>query len=605
MQRKVTPKLLYVTEFHPPELSVSFQTRYRKGEEICRMLENLLSKDVFKKGVDLYFSDDSKNKPSGCYGYISVEELQGQKRLKYGHVKKFIDCMSQVSGKDLSQVLHWFDHHCTPNLDVTDTFDSETNTYTLRFHQHSNEDNGLRYFDNIPMIIPVKMGLVDGRDDSPVSFSLKDSKEEHKEMVLVVNKRHQEFHLRSERFLGRKPVPSLLRGFSAPVKLNFDYTDEELRCLAMHDSDIFNRWDACYKYIKRALLKLIREYQAAKVLPTISPELLELFQKMLTAPTRDFKILSLMMTLPAPAELADEMDVIDIDSICAIHDWVTMNIAETFKEQFLKIYRGELCGMETEESARSSADKSSLKNSALHYLMKVKVPDPALALHQFHESLPDNRMDALAALKTLCDLDCKESESAIQKFYNTFQNDVDAINEWFAVQASSQSKNTLVQVKKLVTHPNFDLRNEHCVNALLVTWTRNLHSFHHASGQGYKFLAEMILKGGDILLKAFKKWKRFDDSRQKLMRKVLQHLSYQKSGEPRCVNRSSRSSKILHGETPQKIPQGVYKSVAVYPFPSKMLQRVSFWGTARTIERLKSTLDSPTTAKLLVSDTNN
>lgn len=585
MHRKVTPKLLYTTEYHPPELYVSFQTNYRKGEEICRMLENLLGKDVFKQGLALFFSDDSKDRPSSRHGFIRIDELQGQKRLKYGYVKKFIDCMSQASGKDLSPVLHWFDHNCIPHLDVTDSFDAKTNTYTLRFHQHSNKDNCLRSFDNIPMVVPVKMGLVDSSDDAPVSFSLQDSKHEHKEMVLVVDKRHQAFHFKSERFSSGKPVPSLLRGFSAPVKLNYDYTDEQLRCLAMHDSDIFNRWDACHKYIKRTLLKLIRDYQAAKVLPIFPPELLELFQKILTAPGEDFKITSLMLTLPAPAELADEMNVIDVDAICAIHDWVTMNIAEIFKKQFLKIYQGEL----SEDPAKFSADRRSLRNCALHYLMNVKAADPALALQQFHQSLPDNKIDALAALKTLCDLDCKESETAIEKFYFTFKNDVNAINEWLAIQASSQSKDTLVRVKQLVSHQDFD-----CVNALLVPWTRNLHSFHHASGQGYEFLAEMILKSRDTtLLKAFKKWKKFDDSRRTLMKKPLQKLSYQ-SFEYQYL--SHRSFKILRGKTPQKIPEGVYKAAAVNPFPLKMLRSVSFWGTAGNIERLKSKLDFPATA---------
>lgn len=470
MPNKTTPKSLYVGKYHPPEFYVSLQSRYREGGEVYRMLENLLGEDVFKKEVALYLSRHGE-----CT-----------------NVKDFIRCLSDASGKDLSQFLYWLDHEATPNLDVTDKYDPNTHIYTLRFEQHSR--SGFRYFHKMPMLIPVKMGLVNDHDDVPITFSLHDSKEEQKETVLVVKNRVQEFQFKIEGTSGKKPIPSLLRGFSAPVKLNYAYTQEELRCLAMHDADIFNRWDAYNKYIKPTLLKLIEQYQKTKTLPDFPVELLQLFQKTLATQARESDVLSFMMALPTPNELADEMAVIDIDAIFAVYDWVTTTIAEKLKDQFLSVYHRE-----------SSAAEHSLRNTALYYLMRIKSPDPALAMRQFDESLSVNMVDTLAALRVLCDVECKESEMAKRKFFDTFQDDYDAINNWFSAQAASQSQETLAQVKKLVSHPKFKSYNAGHVSALLVTWSRNLRSFHHASGEGYAFLADCISKEGYDLTNAFKK----------------------------------------------------------------------------------------------------
>jgi aminopeptidase N len=325
------------------------------------------------------------------------------------------------------------------------------------------------------------------------------------------------------------PVPSLLRGFSAPVKLDYPYTDEELMFLMAHDRDPFNRWDAAHSLAQRTLLQLLQDHQQGNE-PTLSDGFVAAFRKALTDREADQALLSEVLTLPSESTLGDQLEVVDVEGIHRVREWLKTRLAERLRDELLAVYRANTSAgpyaIEPADIARRS-----LKNLALNYLMQIDDASVReLCMQQFETG--DNMTDRMAALTALVHCDCPERQQALAAFESRWRDDPLVMDKWFSVQASSKLPGTLQAVKQLMLHPVFSLRNPNKVRSLVgVFCSANLIGFHAADGSGYAFLADQVIaldrlnpQVASRMLRLMSRWRRYDPARQQLMQAQFERV---------------------------------------------------------------------------------
>lgn len=472
-------------------------TIYRKGAEIFRMLQTYLGKDTFRKGMDFYF-----------------KEYDGQAVA----IEHFFKAMETTSSKDLSQFLLWFYQAGTPVLDVTDKYNQEAKTYTLKIKQSCSPTPGQQ--DKKPLPIPLRIGLLD-KSGQVISLML-DDVDKTNETVLLITQAEQEFIFKN---IHEKPTPSLLRHFSAPVKLNYQYSDNDLRLLSTHDTDLFNQWSACNLYIKNYLSQLIRSYQITETV-NISTDFIDMFRTLLNSKQSDLTMLSMMLTIPSEEDLALAMETVDVNAIVKVRAAVVATLAHQLKEPLLEIYNK--CAAEEKYDGKydsKGAGFRSLKNCCLEYLVHINDQEiTKFAYRQFLKGLSCNMTDAFAAMRSLKNKDCAERNIVLDMFYQKWKADPIVIIKWFGVQASSPLPSTLETVKKLMKDDAFDIKNPNIVRSLLRPFCRNFACFHAANGNGYQFLVDVIFQLDPINAKLaaefaefFSNWKKFADPQKNLM----------------------------------------------------------------------------------------
>jgi aminopeptidase N len=435
-------------------------TVYEKGAEVVRMQHTLLGEEKFQAGMRLYFKRHDGQA-------VTCDD--------------FVQAMQDASGVDLSQFRRWYDVAGTPVLDCSSAY--ENGVFTLRVKQSMNP----------PFHIPfaVKVG-------------------EH-EQVLSLKQPEQEFKFTCK----NKPVPSLLRDFSAPVILNYPYTDDELLHLMAQDDDPFNRWEAGQRLATSIILEKDGKPGAA-FLAAAGNVLAD----------RDPAFAAEALTLPSESFLAEQMDVVDPDKLHASRNNLRRELAASLKNELQKTY----------ESLRStgpyspdavSSGKRALKNLALNLLGEVGMS--ALAYEQYKKA--DNMTDAMAALGTLANLDCPERQKALDDFYARWKDEPLVVDKWLGVQASSRLPGTLARVKELLGHPAFDLKVPNKVYALIRAFAANHVRFHAADGGGYAFLADRVIALNALnpqvaarMARAFDRWKKFDSSRKDKAKAALERI---------------------------------------------------------------------------------
>ncbi len=470
-------------------------TIYNKGAEVIRMQQTLIGEAAFRKGMDLYF-----------------ERYDGQAVT----IEEFVKSMEDASGMDLKQFRLWYSQAGTPVLDVTDHYDAEKKTYTLKIKQSCPPTP--QQPDKKPFHIPVKMGLLDA------------SGKELMHDLLHIKQPEQEFQFTN---INSKPIPSLLRGFSAPVKLNYDYSDSALQLLFKHDTDLFNRWEAGQRYTTKLILNLIQTYRANK--PLVLPaDYLAVFQHLLETMQDDKLLLVEMLTLPSEKYLSEQMAVVDVEAIHHVREFVLKSLTQPLQAQLFDIYQKNHDSHAAREVTLEAVAKRHIKNLCLSYLMLLDDHEKykQLALNQFEAALKTNMTDTMAALRSLVNIDCPEKEGALAQFYQQWQNDPLVIDKWFALQASSKLPDTLSRVKKLTQHPAFDIKNPNKVYSLIGAFShRNLVRFHVANGEGYQFLADCVRKLDALnpqiaarMVTPLSQWQRYDSKRQHLMREQLEGI---------------------------------------------------------------------------------
>lgn len=488
-------------------------TVYNKGGEVIRMQQTLLGKDVFRKACDNYF-----------------DRFDGQAVT----TNDFVDCMQSVSGIDLSQFRLWYSQAGTPELFVKDAYDSAAKTYTLTIHQKVPATPDMK--DKKPMLIPLRMALLDAQGKE-LSLQLKGG-DQLRDDVLLVNQAEQSFVFDNVASL---PTPSLLRHFSAPIKLHFDYSDEQLAFLMENDGDGFNQWEAC----QRLACKVILEGQAEEVF-------VKAFGKLLTKEPSDKLLLSELLMLPSELYLSELMAVVDVDLIHESRNRLKSKLAKCYESEFKALYAQSELTVAYQYDMEQVASRA-LMNVALSYLASLKAQEfIEKAKQQFDESLTSNMTNCLSALSVLSHIDCLERVEALSQFYDQWQNEPLVVNMWLTIQAVASMENVLDSVIEITKQPFFDIKNPNNVYALVVSFaSSNLSKFHDISGKGYAFVAQMVMRLDTInpmvaarLVQPLTQFANYDEARQKLMCQQLKKISEVKDLSKNvyeCISKSLRS----------------------------------------------------------------
>lgn len=464
-------------------------TIYEKGSELIRMMRTLAGDAAFYRGIALYFERyDGKA--------VTIEEL--------------IRSIEETANLNLQQFRLWYTQAGTPQLNITDHYDPNHQTYTLTVSQHCQSTPGEA--NKKPFHIPIKLGLIDAS-----GVSLCD------EQLLELQEAKQSFTFSS---IATKPIPSLLRGFSAPVHVHYEYSDADLISLFRFDSDAFNRWNAGQQYWTRFILRSLTDYQQGIPLQLPQP-MVDALKHLLETEQGDKYLLTELITVPSERLIAEQMPVIDVEGIYQVREWLQTELAIQLKPLWLSLYNENHDLSKPYQFNISELAKRSLKNYCLHYLGRL--PEQShVAAQQFEQALSHNMTDTLAALSVLTHLDTKAATNALEQFYAKWQHDPLVVNKWFSIQAQSRKLTTLSTVKHLLKHPAFSLKNPNNVYALIGTFSYNQARFHDKKGAGYQLITEIVLKLNQLnpqiaarILKPLTNWQRYDEERRTLMKQAL------------------------------------------------------------------------------------
>jgi len=478
-------------------------TVYSKGAEIIRMYNTLLSAEGFRKGMDLYFE---RHDGTG----VTCDDFRA--------------AMADANDVDLDQFGLWYSTAGTPTVTYDSEFDAESGVFKLTLSQSGNSEK--------PFHIPISTGLIDkvtGEEVVPTT-------------VLELKESTQTFE-----FPGLKNgvIPSLLREFSAPVKLvsAADEIDQEsLAFLAARDTDGFNRWEAG----QRLFASLVFQQLEGEMSETTANYVYEAFERTLADSSMDFSIKAYALTLPSESTLAEELSGSVVDPV-ALHKSrgaVRVTIARKFQKELLAAYESlseDMAGKEFKVDA-TSVGKRRLRNTIMAYLTCIKesTEEQKVAAHlaTSHYNSATGMTDKMSALNALASMDGEGSsarDEILQKFYDEANGDALVLNKWFSVQALADLPDVLDRVKGLTEHPDFTLSNPNRCRSLISAFTMNSAAFHAENGEGYKFIAkstadldklnpQISSRMGTSLIQ----WRKYGEERANLMKAELEKLSKMK-----------------------------------------------------------------------------
>jgi len=477
-------------------------TVYEKGAEVIRMMYHLAGPEGFRRASDRYFQRHDGEA-------VTTED--------------FARAMEDANDLDLSQFRLWYTQAGTPRLQVTGHWDGGDGSYTLEVTQEVPPTPGQP--EKQPMHLPLAVGLLDRQgNELPLQLAGEGLGQGAGTRVLEIREARQSFTFTG---LPAEPVPSLLRGFSAPVRLHFDYADADLAFLLAHDTDLFNRWEAGQELARRALFRCVAAYQQGEAL-TVADEVSAAFAALLRQEGTDKALVAEVLTLPDEAYLADLMEApVDPDAIHAARNHLRHHLAEVLREDFLAAYRANQEEGAYTVSAEAIARRR-LKNLSLAYLVTLGDAD-GLELAREQLAAAANMTDRLGALRPLVAEGHPGAEEALEQFYDQWQDEAEVVDKWFALQAGSPALGTLDRIRGLMDHPAFSFKNPNKVRALLGAFARgNPVRFHETSGAAYTFFADQVLRMDRInpqmaaaLVRVFARLGRHDAHRQGLMRQEL------------------------------------------------------------------------------------
>lgn len=477
-------------------------TIYEKGAEVVRMLCNLVGWENFRRGSDAYF-----------------ERFDGQAVT----IEDFIECMSQASGEDLGQFMRWYSQAGTPEIDAYGEYDYVHSEYRLTLRQRTPATPGQP--EKLPLHIPIRMGLVGTKSGQDLTLTLEDEKL-GKDVVIHLRDDEQTFVFTD---VAEAPVPSLLRDFSAPVKLHFPYSREELAFLLTHDSDGFNRWDAGQRLAMLALDDLIAAHRNG-VEKVMDSRVTEAFRMLLTGSTTDKAVLSEMLTLPSEAYIAEQQPIVDVDAIHAAREFVRQSLAVLLRDEFMAVFEANRTDEPYAPTPEQIAQRS-LKNIALSYLMSIE-DEKAVAYCEEQVAAEHNMTDVRHALTLLVHSDRDDlAVPALKAFGEKWAHDPLVMDQWFTIQVTRPQPDVLERVQFLMQHPAFSIKNPNKVRALIGAFTQNRVNFHRLDGKGYALLADVVIELNRLnpeiaarLVTPLTRWQRFDENRQSLMRVQLERI---------------------------------------------------------------------------------
>lgn len=481
-------------------------TVYEKGAELCRMLQTLLGRDGFREGLDLYFERHDGEA-------ITVED--------------FVGAMADASGRDLSQFMLWYTQAGTPELACSLDYDPHAKTAKLSVSQVVPPTPGQTKKE--PMLIPLKMGLIGANGDE---LPLKLDGAPLADGLLEVTKREQVFEFRD---IPSPPTPSLLRGFSAPVRLTTNLDPDQIEFLMMHDSDPFNRWQAAQTYAVNLLtaaargggeLALVRGKEATRLAHALGATATD--ANLLPAYRAEF------LKLPSESDIARELarDV-DTDSVHEAREALRATIGKEIRGDLAELYALSAPSGPYSPDAES-AGRRALRSAALDLLVATgDAVEISRAERHFREAA--NMTDSVAALSILSHLDVPSRDQALADFYARWHDEPLVLDKWFAVQARAARSNAVETVRALLSHPKFSLKNPNRIRALIGSFAQaNPTGFNRADGEGYRLLAAQALEIDRFnphmaarLLGAFESWRILEPTRRARAKAVLKELASQ------------------------------------------------------------------------------
>ena len=482
-------------------------TVYNKGAELIRMMHTLLGRDGFRRGMDLYISRHDNAAAT---------------------IPDFVSAMQDAGGVDLGAFARWYHQAGTPEITVEDHYDPDAKSFELTVSQKTPPTPGQT--DKQPVPIPIAMGLIGPNGDEMPTRLDGEAAARTGTRLLVLDEPRQIFRFVD---VAAPPAPSLLRGFSAPVKLQGVPLDR-LKFLAIHDTDPVARWDAGQRAATAVLLDRIALWRAGQGagtdLPPLDADLIAAMRHTLSDAARDPAFAAEALALPSEATLADEMAVVDVEAIHAVREEARAASAAALASPLGETYR-ELGDPGPYQTDGESIGRRALRNVCLTYLAAGN-PGGGARLAKLQFDAQQNMTDVLAALAVLTEIDSPERIAALDAFYRRWENDPLVIDKWFGLQARSSLPGTIAAVRELTRHPAFTRANPNRLRALVGTFSQaNQLHFHDASGAGYAFLADEVLtldpdnpQVAARMVQALGNWRRFDLTRQALMKTQLQRI---------------------------------------------------------------------------------
>ncbi|PKH24262.1 aminopeptidase N [Enterobacterales bacterium CwR94] len=473
-------------------------TVYEKGSEVIRMMHTLLGEENFQKGMALY-----------------VERHDGSAAT----CDDFVQAMEDASNVDLSQFRRWYSQSGTPVLSVRDDYSPELEQYTLHVSQHTPATADQK--DKQPLHIPLDIELYDDKGEV-IPLQHNGHPVHH---VLNVTEGVQTFIFDK---VYHQPVPSLLREFSAPVKLEYNWSDAQLTFLMRHARNDFARWDAAQSLLATHIKLNVARHQQKQPL-SLPSHVAEAFRAVLQDTSRDPALTALILSLPSENEIAELFETIDPEAIAAVREALTRLLASALAEDWLQVYQAN----STPEYRIEHADigKRALKNVCLSYLAFTDSAQANTWVEAQYRAA-NNMTDALAALSAANNAQLACRAALMQDFDDRWHQDGLVMDKWFMLQSTSPAANVVHQVRDLLQHRSFSLSNPNRTRSLIGAFaSANPSAFHAADGSGYQFLVEILTdlntrnpQVAARMIEPLIRLKRYDAGRQALMRQALEQL---------------------------------------------------------------------------------
>ncbi|MFP3568812.1 aminopeptidase N [Paraburkholderia sp. SIMBA_030] len=494
-------------------------TVYEKGSEVVRMYQTLFGRDGFRKGMDLYFKRHDGQA-------VTCDD--------------FRHALADANGRDLAQFERWYSQAGTPRVSVRTRYDAAQQRYSMTLAQGYGETApAARDTQKGPLLIPFAIGLI-GKDGADLPLQLEGEAQAGPTTTRVL-----EFTQTEQTFtfvnVAQEPLPSLLRNFSAPVIVEYDYSADQLAFLLAHDSDPFNRWEAGQRLATRELLALAGRAAAGAPLQ-LDDSVVAAFARVLTDETLSPAFRELALMLPSEAYLAEQMTESNPAAVHAARQFVRKRLANALEKDWLTVYEQHRTPGEYEATPAASGHRA-LKNLALLYLAELDDPAEAVRLASAQYDAANNMTDRSAALSALLSASAAngggvEAQQGLDDFYRRFEKEPLVIDKWFALQATqrgSAQRPVIDVVRKLMVHPAFNLKNPNRARSLIFSFcAANPAQFHAEDGSGYAFWADQVIALDALnpqvaarLARSLELWRRFTPTLRDGMRAALEKVASQ------------------------------------------------------------------------------
>ena len=493
-------------------------TIYEKGAEVVRMMQTLTSREGFQAGMTLYFT-----------------RFDGQAVT----CDDFAQCIADANpdsalARLLTPFKRWYSQAGTPVLTARGEYNAEARTYTLLFNQSCPPSPGQA--EKEAFVIPVRLGLVGAESGQPLALQVHGAEGSSGFDHLFVMSGHSE----SITFVNvnEAPVPSILRGFSAPVLLQFDYTDAQLLTLLAHDPDPFNSWEAGQRLALRSAITALAQSDGAENgnVEVLNAAYIDAMRAVLRHPTLDAAFKELVLTLPSETYIAEQLEVVDPQRIHAVRERMRLQLGLSLHADWEWAFASHYENGAYRPDPLSSGRRA-LAGQALNYLCLAATANgeatwPAKALQRFEEA--SNMTDRFNALQALVHTGAPQAATALARFHALFKNDALVLDKWFSLQASAPDRggNSLSVVRQLMTHPDFNLRNPNRARSLIFSYCNaNPGGFHRTDAAGYVFWSERVIELDGTnpqvaarLARAMDRWKRLAEPYRSASREALQRV---------------------------------------------------------------------------------